>query len=622
MSIEQKEKCSEYQKKLTNIINKKTNLQDPDKTIVVNNIEYIQLNTVNQFNEKVISDVAKKHKTVTEEIKKRDYAPGATCGSLSIINAILISNFLQNKINVKLLDEINNQEKARNFLKESIDNNEPVSWLENKFIYEKINRLRVDDKIRVLSSVLGAEKENGLIEDVAKNFQSAENYYHVFIVGTADTYCSANLKKYKELKEVKNNNHWYVVAIEKKEKTVQCLIIDTDPRNNHIENKNLLYRNQFLCECIIYGRSKINYRDIIKRATLEKEAKQVNDDIRKLSSGKSISGGEEFVRGLYLPKTTLDSIKNVYPPEIKKEIVRKYKPDRIKVLGSKVLPSSILLHGPYGQGKTCMAGAIGDDIEREVYIIDATLLANTFSNSPNKNLEAILYIFSKKNKPYVLVIDEVDVLTKERGPGQTGNFDTDMSFGSLLDRYRDNKNLFFVCTTNNYDQVKDRFDSRFGRQIYINLKNSDHRKDIIKCFMKEAGEEKNLKVVFEEGLNLDYAAKKTTDFCLRKIKRVINDCYSIAGDRSLEEISQCKTKLIVITKEDFDKVANRMQKVINQRKNAKRYKAIKEGVQKWGPISLGVAGLGYTIYHNHKKPKISEEEALGILIKQLTCTIL
>lgn len=143
--------------------------------------------------------------------------------------------------------------------------------------------------------------------------------------------------------------------------------------------------------------------------------------------------------------------------------------------------SSVLFVGSSGCGKSTLAKYIPQKYGWNCFFVKSSIIADQFKASGSQNLSVMFRSFLDSKSPTVLVMDELDMVT-DKGKNENDT-DSDM-MGTLwmfLDDCKQNKNILFVATTNNYDKLPDPLKTRFARGLH-KFKDPSfvERKDIIK----------------------------------------------------------------------------------------------------------------------------------------------
>jgi len=261
-------------------------------------IEYIQYKTINQFKNSVNKHV--RDKFAASDYKDQDYSPNATCPSLAFRNAYIMDLLLRNAQSTNnnieqkfmLLDVLNSADHAAGYLKRLADADKKTSWLSVEDFADRLDELGMVDRVSIVESVddFTAPLENYVnpkilqqvlrLREVPGRFQDRENYYHTFIVNTGDTYYGMHdarddierdlgkldVASFGRVWQSKSSEcHWYAVSVVKQGGQYQCFITDTVPADNHIDTeKFFFYRNRYLAEMLVHGRSAVNFREARK----------------------------------------------------------------------------------------------------------------------------------------------------------------------------------------------------------------------------------------------------------------------------------------------------------------------------------------------------------------------
>lgn len=147
---------------------------------------------------------------------------------------------------------------------------------------------------------------------------------------------------------------------------------------------------------------------------------------------------------------------------------------------------------------------------------------------------------------------------KEKG----SDFNVAIAFWSLVDKYNANKNIYFIGTINNEDDLPEQFKTR-APMIKINLPKADARKRILTHHIYELSksayphdEQKEGHLFFDAscGKYRDSLASKATYFTGRDLIDLIQCAIQCATDRSVtEKTATSESDIITITKQDLQK---------------------------------------------------------------------
>ena len=140
-------------------------------------------------------------------------------------------------------------------------------------------------------------------------------------------------------------------------------------------------------------------------------------------------------------------------------------------------PSTLLLFGPPGCGKTMTAAAIACDLKLPMFTVRLDSLLGSFLGNSAKNLRSVFDNAFKQ--PCVLLLDEFDVLGKMRDDAQEVG-EVKRLVGTLLqnlDRVKDGQLL--IAATNHHHTLDTAIWRRFDVTLQLNLPSVAERSRII-----------------------------------------------------------------------------------------------------------------------------------------------
>jgi len=255
----------------------------------IDNVEYMQLKTINQGNEEIISVIKPKYDSTIDENGAGDqnFSPGATCGSQALRNAYFLLRALSTKdvddkkYMLKAMNDIGN---AKKNIENSLDRGETTSWLENVDLSRRVSEITLQDGsgkklsngVTVIDTVTMVEA--GAIDHIINQFRYMDNFYHVFIISTGDIYSLTGFDDFMDLVKIKlgkdldkkeiadfrncnSGGHWYTIAIEKNGESIKCMIVDTGGSPDLVTDAKIDIRARFLCEYIFNGFVTFNFRE-------------------------------------------------------------------------------------------------------------------------------------------------------------------------------------------------------------------------------------------------------------------------------------------------------------------------------------------------------------------------
>ena len=135
-----------------------------------------------------------------------------------------------------------------------------------------------------------------------------------------------------------------------------------------------------------------------------------------------------------------------------------------------------LFFGPPGTGKTLTAGILGNELEKEVYKIDISMVVSKFIGETEKNLE--LLFARAEDKGWILFFDEADALFGKRTDVRDAHDKyANQEVSYLLQRIEDYDGLI-ILATNKKNNIDDAFIRRFNAVLKFSFPDASERADI------------------------------------------------------------------------------------------------------------------------------------------------
>lgn len=317
--------------------------------------------------------------------------------------------------------------------------------------------------------------------------------------------------------------------------------------------------------------------------------KYLHDNAKK-ALGTPIPIDEELFEYLY----------DQAPQELKNciELIQKVNPDTVNFrTRNEILPRRILLVGPPGTGKSTFTSVIAHKLKRSFYYIKMSLLGNEYKNSEVAALSNIINDAISLKKPFIIVLDEINIITERRSNNHES---TDQTVASalwlLLDSIANHPNILVVATANDVSKLPEPLKDRFEGNIFeIYSNNAQQRfqvlfyhlyKDMHFCNLTDYG-------------YIDILARKTAQFSPRQLEMLVRIAHqqqflltgSIDGvtEEQLEYAYQTilKSSNILKSKSHFN-----MRKWINE--NGPLIHTISSSVS----LGLALFNIGYFIFGN------------------------
>lgn len=135
-----------------------------------------------------------------------------------------------------------------------------------------------------------------------------------------------------------------------------------------------------------------------------------------------------------------------------------------------------LFHGPPGTGKTLTAGILANEIGRELYRIDLSMVVSKYIGETEKNLEQL---FARaEDKGWILFFDEADSLFGKRTNVRDAHDKyANQEVSYLLQRIEDFNGLI-ILATNMKSNIDDAFMRRFNGILRFNMPEARERAQI------------------------------------------------------------------------------------------------------------------------------------------------
>ena len=259
-----------------------------------------------------------------------------------------------------------------------------------------------------------------------------------------------------------------------------------------------------------------------------------NEDFAKISE---VSGIEIKDKTKEIKEDVIysESFKLVGRPELEKffneHIINILKEsERYKKLGID-FPSSIILYGPPGCGKTYAVDKLVEYLKLPKYEINSSSIASPYIHDTSRKISGI-FETAIKNAPSVVVIDEMESYLSDRGNAGDSTHKLEEVAEFLRQIQEANKNhVLVIAMTNMLDKIDPAIlrKGRFDHHIEVGLPSKDEIENLLKFLTKN--------ISIEKGFDASELSKKLEGKTLAVVNFIIKEAALISGKNGLDEIS-------------------------------------------------------------------------------------
>lgn len=205
-------------------------------------------------------------------------------------------------------------------------------------------------------------------------------------------------------------------------------------------------------------------------------------------------------------------------------------PERYKKLGID-FPSSIILYGPPGCGKTYAVDKLVEYLNLPKYEINSSSIASPYIHDTSKKISNI-FNDAIKAAPSVVVIDEMESYLADRNNAGDSSHKLEEVAEFLRQIQEANKNhVLIIAMTNMIDKIDPAIlrKGRFDHHIEVGLPSVEEIESLFKFLIKD--------ISVEKGINIAELSKKLKGKTLADVNFVIKEAALISGKNGLDEIS-------------------------------------------------------------------------------------
>lgn len=177
----------------------------------------------------------------------------------------------------------------------------------------------------------------------------------------------------------------------------------------------------------------------------------------------------------------------------------------------------ILLYGPHGTGKTLLTRAISNEIDCFTFLLNGNEIISKNLEEAENSLR-IAFSEAEKNRPSLIVIDDIDIIAKKKDKIKN---EIEMKILSLLiylmDSLRSNSKIIVIGTTTKIKDIEPdlKTNERFCKEIEIGIPNEEERLEILKIHTE--------KMKLNEDIDLKRIASLTENFVGSDLVQLCNE---------------------------------------------------------------------------------------------------
>ena len=277
-------------------------------------------------------------------------------------------------------------------------------------------------------------------------------------------------------------------------------------------------------------------------------------------------------------------------------------PKKFIDMGARI-PKGILLVGQPGTGKTLLAKAVAGEAGVPFFSISGSDFVEMYVGVGASRVRD-LFAEAKAKAPFIVFIDEIDAVGRQRGAGLGGGHDErEQTLNQLLvemDGFGTNSGVIVLAATNRPDILDPALQrpGRFDRQIVVPAPDVKAREEILALYAK--------KKKLSGEIDLGVLAKNTAGFTGADLENMLNEAALLAARKdqnsiTMENLEDAMVKVLMGPEKKSKVISEKDKKLVAYHEGGhavvSRFLAHAEPVHQVSIIPRGMAG-GYTMYKN------------------------
>ncbi|MDR3293909.1 MAG: ATP-binding protein [Clostridiales bacterium] len=246
--------------------------------------------------------------------------------------------------------------------------------------------------------------------------------------------------------------------------------------------------------------------------------------VKELSAEKKGGGDKSLTKFTLAGRPELEKFFNEHIVNILNE------PERYKKLGVD-FPSSVILYGPPGCGKTYAVDRLVEFLDIPKFEINSATIASPYIHDTSKKISAV-FENAIQNAPSVVVIDEMESYLSHRDSinANSSHLEEVAEFLRQIQQAQQNK-VLIIAMTNMYDKIDPAVlrRGRFDHHVEVGLPSKEEIFALLQNLVKN--------ISLSGDVNLDELADKLIGKTLADVAFIVKEAGLISGKKGDDNIS-------------------------------------------------------------------------------------